>query len=208
MPVRFIYAFLSAMTEAFRPVRDGTKTMLALSRRSLVASMGTLGLGTLGLGTLGRSAVLAAPAAGAAGTVVKVELWDKGAASMDKLGSEPMRGVGMPGAAMGGRTMGITATPSVVKAGVITFEAANGSKDMVHEMIVAPLGNPNKPLPYIKDEQRVDEEKGEHLGEVSELAPGAGGALRISLKPGRYLLYCNVPGHYAMGMWTEITVTG
>jgi uncharacterized cupredoxin-like copper-binding protein len=26
------------------------------------------------------------------------------------------------------------------------------------------------------------------------------------LKPGRYILYCNIPGHYALGMWTLLTV--
>jgi uncharacterized cupredoxin-like copper-binding protein len=169
--------------------------MLNISRRSAFIGLGAIGIGAA---MLGRPAL-------AAGTVVKVALWDKGAASMDKLGDEPMRGVGMPGATLPGRTMGITATPTTFKAGVVTFEATNTSKDMVHEMIVAVLRDPNKPLPYIKDDQRVDEEKGEHLGEVSELAPGATGALRITLKPGRYLLYCNVAGHYAMGMWTEVT---
>lgn len=171
--------------------------MLDVSRRSLFVGAGTLGLGAV-LGLRGARA--------AGGAVVQVQLWDKGAASMDKLGDGPMRGVGLPGARLPGRTMGITATPAVVKAGEVTFEATNTSKYMVHEMIVAPLADPNRPLPYIKADDRVDEEKGEHLGEVSELAPGASGALRITLKPGRYLLYCNVPGHYAMGMWTEIRV--
>jgi uncharacterized cupredoxin-like copper-binding protein len=198
--------YLSASVRAdpvHRRAQGGTKNMLNVSRRRVVTSGVFAGLAAIGLGTT----LLARPAL-AASTVVHVKLWDKGAASMDKLGDEPMRGVGMPGAALPGRSMGVTATPASIPAGVVTFEATNSSKDMVHEMIVARLGDPTKPLPYLKDEQRVDEEKGEHLGEVSELAPWAGGALRITLKPGRYLLYCNVAGHYAMGMWTEITVTG
>ena len=28
------------------------------------------------------------------------------------------------------------------------------------------------------------------------------------LKPGLYILYCNIPGHYVLGMWTLMTVTG
>jgi uncharacterized cupredoxin-like copper-binding protein len=44
-------------------------------------------------------------------------------------------------------------------------------------------------------------------GEVSELNPGATGSLTVALKPGRYLLICNVPGHFASGMWTEFEVT-
>ena len=43
--------------------------------------------------------------------------------------------------------------------------------------------------------------------EVSELDPGASGSLTVALQPGKYLLICNVPGHYASGMWTEFTVT-
>ncbi|MBN8889910.1 MAG: hypothetical protein J0H91_06400 [Rhodospirillales bacterium] len=178
--------------------------MLNITRRTMFAGLGTAGLASLGLATVGLATT---PARAADGSVVKVELWDKGGSSMDKLGSEPMRGVAMPGAAMPNRAMGITATPATIKAGVVTFEAINTSKEMVHEMIVAALPATPKALPYIADERRVDEEKGEHLGEVSELAPNATGALRITLKPGKYLLYCNVPGHYALGMWTEITVT-
>jgi uncharacterized cupredoxin-like copper-binding protein len=41
---------------------------------------------------------------------------------------------------------------------------------------------------------------------VSELDPGKSGALTITLEPGLYLLFCNVPGHFISGMWTTITV--
>ena len=34
------------------------------------------------------------------------------------------------------------------------------------------------------------------LGEVSELDPGKSGTLTLTIKPGKYLLVCNVPGHY------------
>ncbi len=168
-----------------------------ISRRPLLAGFGLTGLGLAFLNTPAR----------AASAVVQVKLWDTGIHAMDKFGHEPMRGLGTPGATLPNPTMGITATPSTIKAGEITFEATNASKDTIHEMIVAPLADPSKPLPYKTDEQRVEEEKAEHLGEVSELAPGKTGALRITLQPGKYLLYCNVPGHYALGMWTEITVT-
>ena len=82
----------------------------------------------------------------------------------------------------------------------------NASKDQIHEMIVAKLANTKKPLPYVVDENRVDEDKAGDLGEVSELDPGKSGALRIEMKPGTYILYCNVPGHYVTGMWTTFTV--
>ncbi|MGX7876784.1 sulfocyanin-like copper-binding protein [Mesorhizobium sp. ORM6] len=30
--------------------------------------------------------------------------------------------------------------------------------------------------------------------------------MTVDLKAGKYLLICNVPGHYGAGMWTEFTV--
>jgi uncharacterized cupredoxin-like copper-binding protein len=73
-------------------------------------------------------------------------------------------------------------------------------------MIVMYLANPKDTLPYVADENRVDEDKAGDKGEVSELDPGASGSLAVDLKPGKYVLICNVPGHFASGMWTEFTV--
>ena len=76
----------------------------------------------------------------------------------------------------------------------------------MHEMILAGIAGTSKPMPYIANENRVDEDKAGDLGEVSELEPGKAGSLKVTLKPGTYLLYCNVPGHYVSGMWTTIVV--
>ena len=78
--------------------------------------------------------------------------------------------------------------------------------DPVHEMIVMYLAEPGKPLPYLEAENRVDEDKAGDKGEVSELDPGKSGSLTVELKAGKYLLICNVPGHYGAGMWAEFTV--
>ena len=75
-------------------------------------------------------------------------------------------------------------------------------------MIVAPIANVSTPLPYDTEQQRVDEDTAGDLGEVSELNSGQSGALRLTLKPGLYILYCNIPGHYVLGMWTLLTVAG
>ena len=146
-------------------------------------------------------AVAAAGPSEAAGSVVNVTLWDKGV-------DVPMvtnLGLGMSGN-MSKATMGISATPETVKPGMVTFEVVNASKDQIHEMIVAKLANPKQPPPYLADENRVDEDRAGDLGEVSELDAGKSGALRIEMKPGTYILYCNVPGHYTTGMWTLFTV--
>ena len=163
---------------------------MRLSRRDLLATAAGLSL----------AAVAQAPAV-AADTTVAVSLWDKGADMPMGMGL----GMGMHGNMMMS-TMGIDATPNSAKAGEITFRAVNASKDTVHEMVLAPVADPEKPLPYNESEGKVDEDAAGHLGEVAELEPGASGALTITLKPGTYILYCNIPGHYAAGMWTLFTV--
>jgi uncharacterized cupredoxin-like copper-binding protein len=86
------------------------------------------------------------------------------------------------------------------------FNVTNDSKDMVHEMVISPIKDDKTPLPYDKTGNKVDEDAAGHLGEVAELEHGKNGSLTINMKPGRYILYCNIAGHYVLGMWTLITV--
>jgi len=135
-----------------------------------------------------------------AADVVNASLVDKGAAmEMPK-----NLGMGM-GADMSMATMAIKVDKATVKAGEVTFNVTNNSKEMIHEMLVAPVVDPAKQLPFIDNDFRVDEEAAKDLGEVSELDPGKSGSLTITLKPGTYILFCNIAGHYMSGMWTMIT---
>ena len=136
------------------------------------------------------------------GAIVKVTLQDKGAEA--DMATDLGLAVGGTDKSKGG--MWVKASPGIVRAGNVTFEVANGSKDTIHEMIVAPVEDPSHPLPYLVAESRVDEDGAGHLGEVSELDPGKAGALKLDLKPGKYILFCNIPGHYMNGMWTMLTV--
>jgi uncharacterized cupredoxin-like copper-binding protein len=138
-----------------------------------------------------------------AATTVNVSLFDKGGA-MEMATGLAYTGTGTMD--MSAATMGIKASPATAKPGVVTFKVTNGSKDTVHEMIVMYMADPTKPLPYLDDEKRVDEDKAGDKGEVSELEPGASGSLTANLKAGSYLLICNVPGHFSAGMWTTFTV--
>jgi uncharacterized cupredoxin-like copper-binding protein len=140
-------------------------------------------------------------------TDVLVHLWDKGSQAMAGANMMHPMGMAMPGAFdMSKATMGITVDSNDIHAGEVTLVAINDSKVLVHEMLIAPVLSTYSPLPYDNANQRVDEDAAHSLGEVSELDPGQTGALRITLKPGTYILLCNVPGHYAMGMWTTIVV--
>jgi len=104
--------------------------------------------------------------------------------------------------------MGIAVSVDTVRAGEITFEVLNSSKDAIHEVIITRLRDLTMLFPYNSSESRVDEDKmPDILGEVSELEPSQTGALRLDLKPGKYLLFCNIPGHFMAGMWTIFTVS-
>jgi len=133
---------------------------------------------------------------------INVSLWDKGgdAEMADGLG------MGMAGADMSRATMGVRLSMNTVEAGKITFAVTNNSKDTIHEMVIAPVESEKQVLPYVAAENEVDEDNIGDLGEVSELDPGKAGALTLDLKPGKYVLFCNVAGHYMNGMWALLTV--
>jgi uncharacterized cupredoxin-like copper-binding protein len=84
-------------------------------------------------------------------------------------------------------------------AGKVTFRVQN-TGTLVHEMIVgkAPIRGP---LASGKMSEATS------VGEVAELKPGTAGSVKLSLKPGTYILYCNVPGHFAAGQHVAFTVT-
>jgi uncharacterized cupredoxin-like copper-binding protein len=110
-------------------------------------------------------------------------------------------GRGMMGA------MSVRTNVTSVKAGKVTFEVTNLSRSIVHEMIVVAVENPNAPLPYDYNTGQIPEKQVKMLGETEEMQPNAEKTITIDLKPGAYLVICNVPGHYAAGMWTPLTVT-
>ena len=77
----------------------------------------------------------------------------------------------------------IALASTTLKAGNITFDVKNAGK-LPHDLAI----------------------KG---GEKTKLIqPGASGRLVVKLKPGKYHLYCSVPGHEQAGMKADITVTG
>ena len=154
---------------------------------------------------LGTSLALTLANGAVADTMVNVRLWDKGADSATPDEAPPM-GMGAKGANMSMAMLGVKADKSIVAAGTVTFVVANASKDIVHEMILSPVPADGTPLPYLSADFKVNEDAAGHLGEVSELAPGKDGKLTVDLKPGKYILFCNIPAHFMNGMWTEITV--
>jgi len=145
-------------------------------------------------GTSTRSGVVAAllaigaltmPAiAAAAETTVKVEMWDKPDGSQ-----------------------GMDVSPAKVKAGKVTFEVKNISKnDEEHEFLISATDLAPDKLPMTQAGARLDESKLPDVEELGDLEPGEGGTLTVDLAPGKYLLFCNEEGHFAAGMYAYLTV--
>jgi uncharacterized cupredoxin-like copper-binding protein len=99
-------------------------------------------------------------------------------------------------------------TPTGATAGKVTFKAKNiGNAN--HEMIVIKTDLAEDKLPTEKgDSTRIDEAGPglDAVGEVPELRPGKSGSVSLDLKPGKYVLICNVAGHYASGQHTTFNV--
>ena len=96
---------------------------------------------------------------------------------------------------------------NTVKAGRVVLDVKNEAESQQHEVIIAKLKDHNQAVSVAPGQDRVDENKMKTLGEVSDLDPGKEGKLSINLKPGEYLLFCNMKGHYQAGMLAHLTVT-
>jgi uncharacterized cupredoxin-like copper-binding protein len=81
-------------------------------------------------------------------------------------------------------------TVSSVRAGKVTFVASNVGR-VPHELMVERMpmkfDSPNHP----------NEDAAQ--GMIDDMDPGKSGRMTMRLKPGMYMLFCNVAGHYAAG---------
>ena len=77
----------------------------------------------------------------------------------------------------------------------------------MHEFLIAPWKGAITKLPYNDKKGAVIEAKMRQLQGVEDMKPGAEATLRLSLKSGPYVVFCNQPGHYKLGMVARFTVT-
>jgi len=102
------------------------------------------------------------------------------------------------------KTFSITLSSSTVKAGDVTFHVANVGTDMAHEMVIFKTDLPIDKLPM--SGSKVDEDKAGKIDEADDVQPGKTKDLTVNLAPGRYVLICNIEGHYMGGMRVELNV--
>jgi len=112
------------------------------------------------------------------------------------------------GADMSKAPMTIELSASTVPAGEVVFDVSNAEADMEHEMVVSPLPANGAPLPFNSAKETVDQRAAGKVSEVEHIKPGTSKQLDVRLKPGKYIVYCNLPYHFTSGMWSVLTVTG
>lgn len=95
--------------------------------------------------------------------------------------------------------------PKTIQSGDVRLRTGNRGPD-THELLVVRSGG--RPLPLRKDGLTVDEDAVdvETIATVEGYEPGSSREVRLHLPPGRYVLLCNMAGHYLAGMRTTLVV--
>jgi uncharacterized cupredoxin-like copper-binding protein len=96
-----------------------------------------------------------------------------------------------------------------VPSGYVTFRVHNIGPS-THEFVVDRTDIAADDLPLRPNNFTVNEDS-KHLdgvGELGEIRLEATRDLTLDLKPGHYVMYCNLEGHYRGGMYASIEVTG
>ncbi len=185
--------------------RPRTRTLiLAGAAVVLLAAASTAGLaaasGAFRDASAAPSGQCSAPALG--GSVVDVSLMNM------------MEGQMMGGGWMTGGSMRLATSTDHAVAGTVSFRVVNMGT-LVHELVVLPLPAGQSVGDRVpSSDGRVDETGS--VGEASNscaagtgtgVDPGSIGWVTLHLPPGNYELICNFAGHYAAGMYAELTVS-
>jgi uncharacterized cupredoxin-like copper-binding protein len=94
-------------------------------------------------------------------------------------------------------------TSTTVRAGQVTFIARNTGTS-AHDLIVIKTDLAADKLPLDGQTQKAKTDG--RVDGVEEIPPGQTRNLRIDLPAGHYVVICNVPTHYGLGMRTDLTV--
>ncbi|MGZ5340130.1 MAG: plastocyanin/azurin family copper-binding protein [Solirubrobacterales bacterium] len=94
-------------------------------------------------------------------------------------------------------------------AGSVQITAPNEGK-VEHELVVFRSNDDPAALPLAGgevDEGALEAEGGVNVGEIEGVQPGQSKSGSFDFtKPGKYVMFCNLPAHYEKGMYGSITV--
>jgi uncharacterized cupredoxin-like copper-binding protein len=96
---------------------------------------------------------------------------------------------------------GIVPAPPRVKAGKLTFSIKN-TGHLNHEFLVLKTNTAANKL-KVKGTTAVVSGL---VGKISQFKPGLTKTITLTLKPGHYVLICNLPAHYKAGQHVDFTV--
>lgn len=128
--------------------------------------------------------------------------------------SSPAAAVGQPTSALAksGISVGVIENHLAVvpdtlttAAGPITFVVHNDGVAR-HDFYVLKTDLPADKLPTNTGEVLVTATGIESIGRIANIDIGSSGSLSLNLTPGKYVLICNVPGHYDEGMYVGFLV--
>jgi uncharacterized cupredoxin-like copper-binding protein len=101
----------------------------------------------------------------------------------------------------------IDLSASSAAAGPVSFHIQN-SGAQAHEFVVIKTDLAADKLPKSADGTEVDEDASgvTVVDEAEDIAVGSTADVNVTLEAGHYVLICNIPTHYGLGMHTEFTV--
>jgi uncharacterized cupredoxin-like copper-binding protein len=179
------------------PARARFLTVLGAVGFLTLATIAAIAVAQGDLGSGQRLAIANCGPTNVHGTVVHVTLSDRGGAMMG-----------------GGNSMmvSLNAAPNSVSAGTVTFAATNIGA-LNHELLILPAPSDGVGTRAVGNDGKIDESAS--LGEASTscgngpgqgISPGTTSWVTIHLTPGNYELLCDVPWHYANGMFASFRV--
>jgi uncharacterized cupredoxin-like copper-binding protein len=102
----------------------------------------------------------------------------------------------------------IALSTAAVGTGPNTFDVTNDGPSL-HEFIVLRTNLPADGLPLEANSSvNTDAPHLTTVGRIQNIQPCSTKSLTVDLKAGRYVVICDLPGHYAMGMRAPLTVAG
>ena len=112
-----------------------------------------------------------------------------------------------PNIAVVEKDFSIQATPATTRAGLVDFTVSNAGPS-AHEFLIFRADQAPDALPTGSD-GRVDESS-DQITKVFDsgdnIAPNGSKVFHAALTPGKYVMVCNLPGHYKAGMHEAFTV--
>jgi uncharacterized cupredoxin-like copper-binding protein len=93
--------------------------------------------------------------------------------------------------------------------GTVKISAPNQGQ-LPHELVLFKTNKSPGSLPTLSngevDEEGLEASGVESPGEIEDVGPGETKSASLKLTPGKYVMICNLPGHYKQGMYGTLTV--